>query len=100
MKSGYKAMKCGLLGEKLEHSFSKMIHQRIADYSYELIEKEHSRVEEFVRGTDLDAYNVTVPYKKTVMPFLDVISEEALSLGAVNTVVKGKDGRWYGYKWS
>ncbi len=97
MKQGYKAMKCGLLGEKLGHSFSPMIHGELADYSYVLVEKAPDEVEGFVKNGELDAYNVTVPYKKTVMPFLDVISPEALSIGAVNTVVRGKDGKKYGY---
>ncbi|MBE6577346.1 MAG: AAA family ATPase [Ruminococcaceae bacterium] len=97
MRQGYKDMKCGLLGEKLGHSFSPMIHGELADYSYVLVEKTPEQVEDFVRNGELDAYNVTVPYKKTVMPFLDVISPEALSIGAVNTVVRGKDGKKYGY---
>ena len=97
MKSGYSHMRCGLLGEHLGHSFSPQIHRELADYSYELFEVEPSEVEGFVKNGTLDAYNVTIPYKKTVMPFLDVISPEALSIGSVNTVVRGKDGKLYGY---
>ncbi len=97
MKTGYSHLKCGLIGEKLGHSFSKIIHRELADYPYELIELAPEEVGGFVRGGRLDAYNVTVPYKKTVMPFLDVISPEAQAIGAVNTVVRGKDGRLYGY---
>ena len=97
MKSGYSHMKCGLLGEKLGHSFSPMIHENLADYSYELIELEEGQVGDFVRSGKLDAFNVTIPYKKTVMPFLDVISAEAQAIGAVNTVVRGADGKLYGY---
>ena len=90
-------MKCGLLGEKLGHSFSPMIHENLADYSYELVELEEGQVGNFVRSGKLDAFNVTIPYKKTVMPFLDVISAEAQAIGAVNTVVRGADGNLYGY---
>ena len=97
MKTGYNDLKCGLLGENLGHSFSPMIHGELADYSYELVELAPHEVEGFVRGNTLDAYNVTIPYKKTVMPFLDVISKEAQAIGAVNTVLRGKDGRLYGY---
>lgn len=79
-------MRCGLLGEKLGHSFSPMIHAELADYSYELTELSPEKLESFVRGRTLDAYNVTVPYKKAVMPFLDVISPRAEAIGAVNTV--------------
>lgn len=96
MKIGYSNMKCGLLGEKLGHSFSPMIHENLADYSYKLVELEESQVGDFVRNGDLDAFNVTIPYKKTVMPFLDVISPEAQAIGAVNTVVR-KQGKLYGY---
>ena len=96
MKRGYSRMRCGLIGNKLGHSFSPLIHSRLADYSYDLIELAEDEVESFVKDTALDAFNVTIPYKKTVMPFLDVISPEALAIGAVNTVVR-KDGKLYGY---
>lgn len=97
MKQGYAHMRCGLLGEHLGHSFSPIIHKEIADYAYELIELAPEDVASFVTNNALDAYNVTIPYKKTVMPFLDVISPEAKAIGAVNTVVRAKDGRRYGY---
>lgn len=97
MKSGFANMKCGLLGEKLGHSFSPQIHAELADYSYDLVELAPDEVGPFVKSDKLDAYNVTIPYKKTVMPFLDVISPEAKSIGAVNTVVRGADGKLYGY---
>ncbi len=96
MVTGCKSMKCGLLGEHLGHSFSGLIHSEIADYSYDIIELAPEQVESFVRSDTLDAYNVTIPYKKTVMPLLDVISPEAMSIGAVNTVVR-RDGKLYGY---
>ena len=96
MKKGYSDKRCGLLGEKLGHSFSPMIHGELADYSYDLVELPPDEVEAFVRSDKLDAYNVTIPYKKTVMPFLDEISDEAKAIGAVNTVVR-RDGRLYGY---
>lgn len=92
-----KDIKCGLLGEHLGHSFSPMIHRELAEYSYGLIEKSPDEIERFVRSDELDAYNVTVPYKKAVMPFLDEISPEALAIGAVNTVVRGADGKTRGY---
>ena len=97
MKRGYSQMRCGLIGEKLGHSFSAMIHGLLADYSYELIELTPNEVEGFMKSNSLDAFNVTIPYKKTVMPYLDVISPEAAAIGAVNTVVRGSDSRLYGY---
>ena len=90
-------MRCGLLGEHLGHSFSPIIHAKIADYSYKLVELAPDEVEAFIKSGTLDAFNVTIPYKKIVMPFLDGISPEAEAIGAVNTVVHGKDGKIYGY---
>ena len=88
--------KSGLIGEKLGHSFSPQIHSYLADYEYRLYEMPESQVGDFVRNSDLNAFNVTIPYKKTVMPFLDYISPEATRIGSVNTVVR-KDGKIYGY---
>ncbi len=96
MHKGLSHLKCGLLGEKLGHSFSKIIHAELSDYSYELVELSADKVEDFVKNGNLDAFNVTIPYKKTVMPYLDVISQEAEAIGAVNTVVR-KGGKLYGY---
>ena len=90
-------MRCGLIGEHLGHSFSAIIHERIADYSYELRELPPEAVGDFVRNGGLDAFNVTIPYKKTVMPYLDRISQEARRIGAVNTVVRREDGSLDGY---
>lgn len=97
MKQGYQNMKCGLLGEHLGHSFSPIIHREIADYSYELVELPPENLGAFVKSGTLDAFNVTIPYKKEVMPFLDEISPEARAIGAVNTVVRNKDGKLCGY---
>lgn len=97
MKCGYNDLKCGLIGRKLGHSFSSMIHNSLADYSFELYELEPDELESFVKNGNLDAFCVTVPYKKDVMPFLDEISKEALNIGAVNVVVRKKDGKLYGY---
>ena len=89
-------LKCGLIGERLGHSFSPLIHACLADYSYTLTEISPEGLGEFVDSRQLDAYNVTIPYKKAIMPYLDVISPEATAIGAVNTVVQ-KDGKLYGY---
>ncbi len=97
MKTGYKNMRCALIGRHLGHSFSKPIHNELADYSYELCEIEPEEVGGFVKSSDFDAFNVTIPYKKDVIPFLDEISDEARAIGAVNTVVRKKNGRIVGY---
>lgn len=89
-------MKYGLLGKKLAHSFSKEIHDLIGDYGYELTEKAPDEVENFIKNGGFKAINVTIPYKETVMPFLDVISDKAKMIGSVNTVVR-RDGKLYGY---
>ncbi len=89
-------MKYGLIGEHLTHSFSKVIHEKIADYVYEIKEIEPQNVEAFMKFKDFLAINVTIPYKETVMPYLDYIDESAKKIGAVNTVVN-KNGKLYGY---
>lgn len=96
MKTGYKHLRCGLIGEKLGHSFSVMIHNAIADYPFGLYELAPKELESFVACGELDAFCVTIPYKKDIMPFLDEISREAREIGAVNAVVL-KDGKLYGY---
>ncbi len=97
MKTGYQALRCGLIGEHLGHSFSGPIHNKIADYSYELRELPPDGVGDFVLHGSLNAFNVTIPYKQTVLPFLDRISPEAKRIGSVNTVVRRKDGTLDGY---
>ena len=90
-------MKYGLIGEKLGHSWSCEIHRLIpAEYDYELKELRPEEVGAFVASRDFRAFNVTIPYKKTVIPFLDHLSEEALLTGSVNTVVN-RNGTLYGY---
>ena len=88
----------GLLGEHLSHSFSPQIHKALVGerYTYEIYERDPADVEAFIRGDEWDAINVTIPYKKVVMPYLDVISPEAQRIGAVNTVTRLPDGRLKG----
>ena len=88
--------KYGCIGKKLTHSFSKEIHARLADYEYELIELGEDEVASFLKGRDFEAINVTIPYKQTVIPYLDEISEIAEKIGAVNTIVN-KNGVLCGY---
>ena len=92
MINGKKHLKCGLIGEKLSHSFSPQIHRELSDYSYSLFEMPESEVGNFLKNGDFHATNVTIPYKKTVMPFLDEISDEALRIGSVNTITRTKNG--------
>lgn len=89
--------KYGLLGEKLSHSYSPQIHALLADYEYRLYPTPRDDVPGFVRNCGLDGFNVTIPYKEVVMPHLDHISDEALRIGSVNTVVRMPDGTLHGH---
>ena len=80
-------MKYGLIGEKLGHSFSKEIHEMLGYYTYELHEIAKSDIDSFMKNHDFLGINVTIPYKETVIPYLDNISPQALSIGAVNTII-------------
>ena len=89
-------MKCGLLGRKLGHSFSPKIHAHLGNYSYELFEREPEELEDFLRNSDWTGINVTIPYKKDVIPYLDELSPIAAKLGAVNTIIR-REGRLIGH---
>ena len=89
-------MKYGLIGEKLGHSFSKIIHAEITDYEYELKEIAKADLDEFLKKADFNAINVTIPYKQDVIPYLEEIDETAKKIGAVNTIVNN-GGKLYGY---
>lgn len=86
----------GLLGEHLGHSYSKTIHECLADYTYELIELSGEELRTFLTEKKFSACNVTIPYKRTVIPYLDTMDERAQRIGAVNTIVN-HDGFLTGY---
>lgn len=88
-------LKCGLLGEKLGHSFSPRIHNALADYDYGLYEVEPGNLELFLQTTKLDGMNVTIPYKKAVIRSCASLSPEAEAIGSVNTLVRMPYG-WHG----
>ena len=90
-------MQCGLLGRKLGHSYSPQIHAMLGSYGYALFEKEPEALEDFLKNGDFTGLNVTIPYKKDVIPFLDEVSDRAKRLGAVNTIVRKPDGRLIGH---
>lgn len=89
-------MEYGCIGKKLPHSFSKIIHEKIGDYSYKLVELSKEELPKFMENRDFKAINVTIPYKEAVIPYLYEMSDTAKSIGAVNTVVN-RDGKLYGY---
>jgi len=89
-------LRCGLLGKKLGHSRSPEIHQLLGDYEYRLYEKPEEELRDFLLEGNWDGLNVTIPYKKTVLPFLSEISPTARKIGSVNTLVRRGDGTLYG----
>ena len=68
-------MRCGLLGRTLGHSYSPAIHKHLGDYSYELFSREPEDVEGFVKLGPWDGCNVTIPYKKEVVPYCTELSD-------------------------
>ena len=86
----------GCIGETLKHSFSKEIHNALADYEYGIIEIPRESLDSFMRKKSFKAINVTIPYKEKVIPYLYEIDDMAREIGAVNTVVN-RGGRLYGY---
>lgn len=90
------ALHCGLLGRTLGHSYSPAIHAQLADYSYLLYEKEPEELEHFLRSGEFDGLNVTIPYKKAVIPYCAELSDTARAIGAVNTIVRRPDGTLWG----
>jgi Shikimate 5-dehydrogenase len=89
-------MRYGLIGEKLGHSYSKIIHEKLADYTYDLIPLSREEFASFMQKKDFTAINVTIPYKQDVIPYLDELHPLALEIGAVNTIVN-KSGHFIGY---
>lgn len=87
----------GLLGEKLGHSFSPQIHAMLGDYEYRLFEVEKDKLSDFFKSRKWSGINVTIPYKKSVIPYLDELSESAQKIGSVNTIVAKSNGRLVGY---
>lgn len=83
-----------LIGEHLSHSYSAEIHG-LCGLHYELIEVKREDLKNFI-AKDYDGFNITIPYKKDIIPLLDVVDDSAKAIGAVNTVVKS-GGKYYGY---
>lgn len=88
---------CGLLGRKLGHSWSVPIHEALGCEGYRLIELEPEELAPFLRRADIGGLNVTIPYKRDVMPLCGEIDPAAADIGSVNTIVRGADGVLRGY---
>jgi len=89
-------MKCGLLGRHLAHSYSPQIHSFLGEYPYQIFEKEPEEIGEFLNNGNFTGINVTIPYKKDVIPYLDELTDTAKRLGAVNTIVR-RNGKLIGH---
>ena len=89
-------MNYGLIGEHLSHSFSKEIHEKLGRYKYEICEVPREEFDSFMKKAKFKGINVTIPYKKEVIPYLKEIDDNAAAIGAVNTVVNTGSGL-YGY---
>lgn len=89
-------MRFGLIGEKLGHSHSKYIHERMVDCEYEMIPLSRDEFDVFMNEKNFTGINVTIPYKEKVIPYLDDIDNLAKQIGAVNTIVNNK-GKLKGY---
>ena len=90
-------MNCGLLGKTLSHSYSPQIHSYLGDYSYCLFEKQPDELADFLQNGDFTGLNVTIPYKKDIIPYCTELSDCAKKMGAVNTVVRRQDGTLIGH---
>ena len=90
-------MNCGLLGGKLGHSYSPQIHSDLGDYIYELYEKSPEELGSFLKHGAFTGLNVTIPYKKAVIPYCSELSDRARQLSAVNTLVRRPDGTLIGH---
>ena len=90
-------LRCGLLGETLGHSYSPMIHHALGEYDYRLFEVSKEDLDAFLCSDRWDGLNVTIPYKRDVMAFLDSVSPEAEAIGAVNCIRRTADGRLAGH---
>ncbi|MDD5922669.1 MAG: shikimate kinase [Eubacteriales bacterium] len=95
--------KFALIGGHLGHSYSKMIHAMFGDYQYDYLELTEEELEKTIRSEEYEGFNVTIPYKKTVLPICDELSKESRSIGAVNTIYKrggkiiGANTDYYGF---
>ena len=85
----------GLIGHPLSHSYSGKIHEMIGKYKYDLIDLPSDKLDEFMRKREFKGINVTIPYKRAVLDYCDVISAAAFRIRSVNTICN-RDGGLYG----
>ena len=78
--------KYGLIGKTLVHSYSKEIHEALGRYQYQLFSLSEDEIPDFINARDFRGLNVTIPYKKDVIPLCDEVTDLARGIGAVNTL--------------
>lgn len=95
----------GVLGRTLGHSYTPLIYRELAGLDYRKFEREPDELEEFIRSNEWEGVNVTIPYKRELMPHMDELSEIAERMGNINTITRLPDGRlrgdntdYYGFK--
>ena len=104
--TGSDALKCGLIGKNLSHSYSKLIHSKLGKYEYELFSVCPEELESFIKSGNFRGFNVTMPYKKTVMAYCDELDDNARRVGSVNTlafengVLKGYNTDYFGLEYA
>lgn len=86
--------KLGIIGRNISYSFSQKYYEdkfkrlMLTQYSYDVFDlKEISEVEEIFQDPALIGFNVTIPYKEKILPYLDELSDEAAQIGAVNCIL-------------
>lgn len=99
-------MEYGLIGEKLGHSYSKLIQEKLLDnYTFEIHPIERENLDAFMKAKEFKAINVTIPYKQDVIPYLDELDDASKKIGAVNTIVNengkltGHNTDYYGFNY-
>lgn len=89
-------MKLGLIGHPLGHSWSPQIHAFMIHEEYQKWDLTEDQLDAFMKRHDFNGINVTIPYKQTVMKYLDALDPSAEKIGAVNCIVN-RNGKLTGY---
>ena len=85
-------MEYGLIGERLGHSYSPLIHRCFGAYDYRLCPLPPEEVPPLLERREFKGLNVTIPYKQTVLPFCDGVSDTVRQVGSANTLIS-RNGR-------
>ncbi len=90
-------MTYGLVGKNLSHSYSKIIHEKLGTYDYNLYSISFEELEKTLKLKNFKGLNVTMPYKKMVLPYCDQLSDTAKKIGSVNTLIVDNQNTLTGY---